>query len=189
MREYLPWRFLFRQPRILLYKLLSNNKRVQGRPFRNQPALLIGKGRIIFGKNVHLGYYPSPFFYNGYVHLESRSLASKIVIGDNVLINNNFFAVSAGEGIYIGDNTLIGINCEIIDSDFHCIPQERRRSNLFSTKKIEIGKNVFVGNNVKITKGVTLGDNVVVGNGAVVNSSFEDNVIIGGVPAKIIGKV
>ncbi len=46
-----------------------------------------------------------------------------------------------------------------------------------------------MGNNVKITKGVVLGNNVVVANGAVVSSSFEDDVIIGGVPAKIIGRL
>jgi maltose O-acetyltransferase len=33
---------------------------------------------------------------------------------------------------------------------------------------------------------VTLGDNVVVGAGAVVTKSFPDNVVIAGVPAKII---
>jgi maltose O-acetyltransferase len=35
---------------------------------------------------------------------------------------------------------------------------------------------------------VELGDNVIVGAGAVVTKSFPENVILGGVPAKIIGK-
>jgi acetyltransferase-like isoleucine patch superfamily enzyme len=189
MPGYFSWSFLFQHPRRIKYKLLSNNKHVTGKPITNQPALLIGQGEISFGKNVHLGFYPSPFFYNGYVHLESRSANSRIVIGDNVLINNNFFAISDGEGIYIGDNTLIGTNCEIIDSDFHELAPDKRTGGVPATKKVTLGKNVFLGNNVKITKGVTLGDNVVVANGSVVGSSFPDNAIIGGVPAKIIGEV
>lgn len=34
--------------------------------------------------------------------------------------------------------------------------------------------------------GVTLGDGVVVGAGAVVTKSFPDNVVVGGVPARVI---
>ena len=41
--------------------------------------------------------------------------------------------------------------------------------------------------NAVLNPGVTLGDNVVVGSGAVVTKSFGDNVILAGVPAKIIG--
>jgi maltose O-acetyltransferase len=180
---------LFQYPRKIKYRLLSNNKRITGKPVCSQPALLIGLGEIVFGKNVQLGYYPSPFYYSGYVHLESRTKDSKIVIGDNVIVNNNFFAISEGAGIYIGDNCLIGLNCEIIDSDFHGLDPDKRTGGFSVSEKVVLGKNVFLGNNVKITKGVVLGDNVVVANGAVVSRSFPDNSIIGGIPAKIIGEV
>ena len=189
MLKYFKWHILFQRPRVFKYKLLSNNKRVSGRPICNQPALLIGKGEIRFGNNVHLGYYPSPFFYNGYIHLESRSEESVISIGNNTYINNNFFAVSDKQGIYIGNDVFIGVNCEIIDSDFHSVSPDKRSGGESVSKKVVIGNNVFLGNNVKIAKGVVLGDNVVVANGSVVGSSFDSNVIIGGVPAKIIGTV
>jgi acetyltransferase-like isoleucine patch superfamily enzyme len=182
-------RNIFQLPRIWKYKLLSTNKRVQGKPILNQPALLMGAGKIIFGREVILGCYPSPFFYNGYIHLEARSPESYIILGDNVFINNNFFAISEKEGIEIGANTLIGSGCEIIDSDFHNLDPGKRTSGVPLSKKVTIGKNVFLGNNVKITKGVTLGDNVVVANGSVVVRSFPENVIIGGVPAEIIGNL
>src|SRR4051812_42795985 len=111
MSKRFSWHYLFQKPRIIKYKLLSNNRRVFGKPVYNQPALLIGNGSISFGQNVHLGFFPSPFFYSGYIHLESRSEGSSISIGNNVYINNNFFAVSDGEGISIGNDVLIGVNC------------------------------------------------------------------------------
>lgn len=177
---------IFQLPRIWKYKLLSTNKNIKGSPAFNQPVLLIGQGKITFGGNVQLGYYPSPFFFNGYIHLEARSQESYISIGNDVFINNNFFAISDEEGIEIGDNTLIGTNCEIIDSDFHNLDPDKRIAGVSISKKVVLGKNVFLGNNVKIIKGVILGDNVVVANGALVVNSFKENVIIGGVPAQVI---
>lgn len=169
------------------YRFLSDNRNVAGKPIIDQPVLTSGKGKIIFGKNVCLGFFPSPFFYNGYIHLEARQEGSKIIIGDDVFINNNFFAISDLASIEIGAQTLIGTNCEIIDSDFHDLDPEKRLTGTPASGKILIGRNVFLGNNVKITKGVMLGDNVVVANGSVVTGSFPANQIIGGVPAKIIG--
>lgn len=51
---------------------------------------------------------------------------------------------------------------------------------------ITIGSNVFIGLRATILPGVTLGDNVVVAAGSVVTRSFGDDVVIGGVPARVI---
>ena len=40
---------------MLKYKLLSDCKYIVGSPKYNQPTQLVGKGTIIFGKNVNLG--------------------------------------------------------------------------------------------------------------------------------------
>lgn len=55
-------------------------------------------------------------------------------------------------------------------------------------KPITIGKNVWIGSKSVILQGVSIGDNCVVAVGAVVTKSFGDNLIIGGVPAKVIKK-
>ena len=52
--------------------------------------------------------------------------------------------------------------------------------------EVKIGKNVWIGNNVTILKNSEIGDNSIVAAGAIVNKEFPPNVIIGGVPAKII---
>ena len=49
-----------------------------------------------------------------------------------------------------------------------------------------IGDNVYIGPGVKIFGGITIGNNVSIGANAVVNKSFPDNVVIAGIPAKII---
>ena len=79
-----------------------------------------------------------------------------------------------------------GINCQIIDSDFHDLDPKRRMTGIPKTAKVVIGKNVFIGNNVSILKGVTIGDNSIIGNGAVVTKSFPANTIVVGNPAKFL---
>jgi len=179
-------KYIFQYPRIVKYKILSNCSKVEGAPRFNYPTLLSGDGVIKFGKNVNLGVRISPNFYCGYGYIEARSKSSKIVIGDDVWINNNFIIVSEGVGIEIGDRTLIGINVEIIDTNSHDLHPFRRISGTPETKSVAIGKNVFIGANVKILKGVTIGDNSVIANSSLVTKSIPANVIAGGIPAKVI---
>lgn len=49
-----------------------------------------------------------------------------------------------------------------------------------------MGSNIFVGSGAKIVGEITIGDNVTIGANAVVNKSFPDSVVVGGVPAKIL---
>ena len=45
---------------------------------------------------------------------------------------------------------------------------------------------VWLGEGCKVLKGVTLKDDTIVSTGSIVTKSFEGNVLIGGVPAKIL---
>ena len=49
-----------------------------------------------------------------------------------------------------------------------------------------LGNNIFVGSGAKIVGDIAIGDNVTIGANAVVNKSFPSDVVIGGVPAKVI---
>ncbi len=51
---------------------------------------------------------------------------------------------------------------------------------------IHIGNKVWIGAGAVITKGVTIGDDSVIAAGAVVTHDVPENVIAGGVPAKVI---
>lgn len=56
-----------------------------------------------------------------------------------------------------------------------------------STRPI-IGDNVTIGAGAKVLGGIHVGNNVIIGANAVVLRSVPDNVMVGGIPAKIIKK-
>ncbi len=117
----------------------------------------------------------------------TRVAGAKIEIGDNVGISGA--TIYARNSISIGDNTLIGGNVKILDNDFHPTELEARLADdkeKIKSKPIKIGKNCFIGCNSIILKGTVLGDNCIVGAGAVVSGTFEDDLVIGGNPAKVI---
>ncbi len=175
--------------RVKIYKGLNNNKNVIGNPIIRQPALFVGIGKIFFGVDVTLGYYPSPHFYNGSIYIESRSYESEIVFGDNIIANNNLCIVCDRTKITVGSRTLIGVNVTITDSDFHGIHPENRNNGKYICKPVIIEENVFIGNNCTILKGVTIGENSIVANGSIVIKDVQSNTIVGGNPAKLIKSV
>src|SRR5439155_12970865 len=139
---------------------------VQGNPTIHQPVQFVGKGTIRFNGRVDLGFFPSPYFLSGYTYMEARSPESIIQIEDGVHLNNSVCLVSDGPGIFIGKNTMLGTHCEIIDSDFHDLHPDRRKTGPGKTGKVDTGENVLIGSMVKIVKGVRIGKNCIIGNGA-----------------------
>lgn len=179
--------FLFVWLRIFKYKWLSNCRRIEGYPNVFHPVLINGKGKVVFGKNVQIGVINSPHYYSHYSYIEARHENSLIEFGNNVSINNAFSVVSFSK-ISIGDDVLIGGNCSILDNDGHQLSPENRNEEPIS-EHVFIGENVFIGNNVTILKGVEIGKNSVVANGSIVTISVPENVLVAGVPAKIIKQV
>ena len=49
-----------------------------------------------------------------------------------------------------------------------------------------IGDDVYIGPGAKIFGGIIIGNNVSIGANAVVNKSLPDNVVVAGIPAKIL---
>lgn len=178
--------FFFKLPRKTKFLLLSTCHNVSGKAKMVQPCQLNGYGSIVFGKDVVIGYELSPFLYSGYGYIEARHQKAKIVIDDNVVINNNIVLISEREGIFIGKNVLIGTQCEIYDSDFHALNPKSRREGEAVSASVHICENVFIGSNVKILKGVTIGKNSIIANSSVVTKSIPENVMAGGIPAKIL---
>ena len=54
---------------------------------------------------------------------------------------------------------------------------------------ITIGKDVWIGANATVVPGVTIGDGAVIAAGAVVTRDVPPNVVVGGVPARVLKKI
>ncbi|MBR9757812.1 MAG: sugar O-acetyltransferase [Algicola sp.] len=106
-------------------------------------------------------------------------------IGKNVFINFDCVFLDLG-GITIEDNVLIAPKVSLL-SEGHPISAEERHALV--PKPIHIKKNAWIGANATILQGVTIGENSVVAAGSVVSNDVPDNVIVGGIPAKIIKNI
>lgn len=110
-----------------------------------------------------------------------------IHIGENFYSNWNLTMLDVCL-ITIGDNAMIGPNCQFL-TPLHPLDPTERNSGIEYGAPITIGDNFWAGGGVTILPGVTLGNNVVAGAGAVVTKSFGDNVVLGGNPARVIKEI
>lgn len=153
-------------------------------PDCSQMTKITGEGTVTIGKKCSFGYKLGGNFYSGIVEIQPRYKQSRIEIGNNVATNNNL-VICAANFIHIGDDTLIGEGVTIMDHEAHGIKPAKRKQ-LGEIGSVIINKNVWIGSRVLILKNTVIGDNTIVAAGAVVSGEFPSNVIIGGVPAKII---
>jgi maltose O-acetyltransferase len=102
-----------------------------------------------------------------------------IILGDRVALPYNTQLMNHGS-IEIGDDFIAAPDL-IINAGTH----DPITMNPAS-EKIIIGNRVWCGTRVTILAGVRIGNDVVVGAGSVVNKSIPDNVIVAGVPARVI---
>lgn len=146
--------------------------------------------QIIVGDNVRIISRPRRYAQNIYQQAKLRTMQSsaQIVIGNNVGFNS-ISILARSQLVTIGDNTLIGGNCQIMDTDGHPLWPPSQRSYYPGAEHdapVRIGRNVFIGLNVIILKGSEIGDNSVIGAGSVVSGVIPANCIAAGVPAKVV---
>lgn len=132
---------------------------------------------LLIGKLVDKTFAMFPPFYT--------DCGKNISVGKNVFINSGCRFQDQG-GITIGDGALIGHNVVLATLNHDIDP--RKRSTMYPAP-IVIGKNVWIGANATVVPGVSIGDGAVIAAGAVVTKDVPANVIVGGVPAKIIKKI
>lgn len=173
--------------RIWRYRLLSgNDHRMEGIPVIHQPLLILGKGIVRVGQNVHLGYELSADFWSGYTYMDLRGEGALIEIGEDVLINNSASLTADGSVIRIGRKTVAGVHLYIETGDGHSLQPDKRHSGDFPRLPVNIGENVFIGDRVTILKGVTIGDNAVIGSNSIVTRDIPANVVAAGNPCRVL---
>lgn len=165
--------------------ILCSSKIVCGTNFsvgRNCYVNALSRDGLVCGDNVSMGFH---------THIDLtgslKNLAKGFKIGNNVGLGSHGHYGSGVGGLEIGDDTIIGNYVS-----FH--PENHNHSDLsvpirlqgVSGRGIVIGNNCWIGAKATFLDGTKLGDGCIVAAGAVVKDNFPDNVIIAGIPAKII---
>ncbi|MED9968214.1 MAG: sugar O-acetyltransferase [Blautia sp.] len=128
----------------------------------------------LIGKPVDQSFGLFPPFYT--------DCGKNITVGKNVFINSGCHFQDQG-GITIGNGVLIGHNVVLATLNHDFSP--KKRSTLHPAPVV-IGENVWIGSNATVVPGVTIGNGSIIAAGAVVTKNVPENVVVGGVPAKII---
>lgn len=108
-----------------------------------------------------------------YRHLLGTSIGRNASVGLMAMLDVFFPQL-----ISIGENTIIGYNATILTHEF--LVREYRKG------RVEIGREVVIGNNTTILPGVSIGDGAMVGACSLVNKDIPAGALARGVPARII---
>lgn len=180
------------------YESISNNV------FIGKNVKVIEKKHLIIGEKTKLqdGVYIDALSQNGVC------IGKCVVLGRNTRIECTGGLQSIGKGVRIGNRTTFGNDCtfgaaggieigeDVIAGQFIRFHSENHNFDNITTlireqgvthKGIKIGNNCWIGAGAVFLDGSELGNGCVVGANAVVTKKFPDDVIIAGIPAKIIG--
>lgn len=112
-----------------------------------------------------------------------------VQIGDGCFISTKNFS-SEPYLIKIGNNVRIASGVSFFTHGgiwpFRKIYKEISQHDYFG--KINIGNNVYIGEDAKILPGVTIEDNCIIGAATIVTKSIKQGSIVAGNPARIVGK-
>ena len=138
---------------------------------------------------------------------EGVSIGVNCVIGANSIIECTGSLSNVGKGVKIGNRTTFGNDCyfgaaggisvgdDVIAGQYIRFHSENHnymdldkpiREQGVTHQGIKIGNNCWIGSGVVFLDGAELGDGCVVAANAVVTKKFPDNVVIGGIPARIL---
>ncbi len=109
-----------------------------------------------------------------------------ISIGSGCNISNRSFIEASYAPVSIGNNVTLAASC-IISS--HDGAYSQAYGVPMKTGSVSIKERAFIGNNAIILPGIEIGERAIVGAGAVVTKSVETEVVVAGVPARVIKNI
>lgn len=129
---------------------------------------------------------------SNYLYTKKMYKASQIIKNYNLKITGAEISQSCkiGEGLFIahpngiviGGKSVVGKNVTILQQVTLGLSTPDKYHNP------TIGDNVYLGCGCKILGDISLGNNCFVGANSVVTKNFDDNLVIAGIPARIINK-
>lgn len=143
----------------------------------------LSKDGLELGNNVSFGYHTC-LRLSGSMH----QIGNGAKIGKNVgLGSHGFYGCGVGH-LEIGDDCIFGnyVSIHPENHNYTNLEQLIRLQGVSSVGGVKIGNNCWIGAKATILDGTVIGNSCIIAAGAVVKGEFPDNVIIGGIPAKII---
>jgi len=111
----------------------------------------------------------------------------RLSIGQRGWINSGCH-FDCGAEIDIGDDVAIGQQTLVLTTT-HQLGESSRRADRQSRSPVRIESGVWIGARATILPGVTIGRGAVVAAGAVVSKDVEPDMMVGGVPARLIRRI
>lgn len=115
---------------------------------------------------------------------DNRCLLS---IGERTFVGHHSHLACTEDGsrLIVGGDGMISSYVQIRTGDSHSIvDMDGNRIN--PAQSVMIGNHCWIGEGAKVMKGVTLEGDDVISTGAIVTKSFGKNLLLGGIPARII---
>lgn len=158
----------------------------------NGNKVVMGKGALLLNSLIKIS------GNNNLVVLKTNSYVS----GAELWVEDNQCIISIGERTFVGhhshlactednsklivgDDGMISSYVQIRTGDSHSIlDMDGNRIN--QAQSVIIGNHCWIGEGSKVMKGVVLEGDDIVSTGAIVTKSFVKNVLLGGIPAKVL---
>lgn len=110
----------------------------------------------------------------------------RLTIGHATNVNGLGTRILCAEAVTIGAGCTFSWDVQVLDTDFHAITSDGVEQP--SVAPVVIGDRVWIGTRAVVLKGVTIGDGAVVAAGAVVTKDVPPGAVVGGIPAKVVGR-
>lgn len=133
----------------------------------------------------HRGWLLGDDVYFGVGSVVDAPRGSLLQIGSRVRFMH-YSVLGVSKRVTIDEDSQIAEFTSVRDHDHGLSPNRTIRSQPLVADAVHIGRDVWVAARVAILRGVHIGDGTVVGANSVVRHSLPANVIVAGVPAKII---
>lgn len=109
---------------------------------------------------------------------------ARIAVGGRCWFSGGIFGAS--REIVVGDHTLIGWGCMVLDSPLHRMDNDSPEPE---PEPVFIGSHVWMPSYITVLKGVTIGDHCVIGTGSLVAEDIPPRSFAAGRPARVIKKI
>jgi acetyltransferase-like isoleucine patch superfamily enzyme len=189
--------------RIKKHVIKLNSSCIYGKEFCTSPTYKNMKSQFLSVKinnktnkkeNIKIGDY-----CNISINLNLNQKGS-VIIGDYVYMNSVYMRIDYH--LKIGSHCMFGPNVKLWDTKSHPLdPKERHKQCEFIAHHgyidsyesgggdIIIGNDVWIGMDCTILGGVTIGNGSVIAAGSIVTKSIPENVLVGGIPARVIKNI